>query len=1054
MHPKALGYYFSLFALGSTLTTAGASAASAPAAPSAAAEQPIELSVFSVSASTDGGYAANEILSSGRVVTKIGDVANTVNVITREMLDDIGSFDLSSALSYLQNSQVDYFDDHVNQAINDLNFEGTGGSNVTVRNRGIAASRTLDYVAVDWNTDNYNLERLEVALGANGIMFGNGGPGGNINVSRARANTQRQKARAEFIAFSNGGYRAIGDWNIPIIKNKVAARILTLRSETEDWRPYSESNRRNLYGTLTLKPLQNTAVTLQAETGSYRAPSYFANGPKDDLVSAWIAAGKPIGSAGPVSATATFPGYGINPTRATAGVQVTAANFIYGGSVLVPTQRSNTRLADGTYAAPVIYQTSALPVPTGAPANVDLLTSRGIYDIFRTNVAGPDSYRTQHFHDYRATLEQKITTNIFLNAYAGVSRTDIFAQYQDRNFNKIYGAVNPDANAGKLYVEEQWIHAFNQYDRKTYGGVLAWSPEFKGTRHNLSFGAEKSTLDNYRNAQQYRDFAQRIDPVTGRPFSTVNANTGAVTYPGVIQINRRTYFSQGDVNGSAGYVTPIPGTFTDSTGTATYRQGFFPASYTNADFKDSTYRNNIVLYDQSFWFKNRLVTSVGYRKDRISTNRSQYNWDPLTQAAYYNGISAPLDIPFTGTSKSYGAVYHLNDRISVSAGYSQNVGDQQGVVALPDATRPAPSQGQSTDYAITVSTRDKRFSARAAYYDSVSVGGYVVLNSAFWFPVTGDPTFNTGTFASSLVDATGAPITLYRPLQPIIDSLAAQKIITPERASFLNNTVLSAFKGVTSISTPDGSKGYEFRLNGRLGNWDLTLNYSHTVIQRDGVGDEVSAFFDALGVDIEKLAANTAYPANLPVAAGTSPMSNAVGVTPKQAYDTVFANVVNLLDNQLDNRSQPWGNRPEKVSAVAKYTWREGLLKGLAATVRGNWQSGGGSARLVSFNDTKTRLVSRFEKGPPNYDAGLGLNYATKFLFWPQIKVRYSLDVDNLFNHDFRAVTLRYGTYNTQAIRGVGTAIDYVRDANGNKVGNRFMFQPPRSYRFGMRFEY
>ncbi len=1053
----------SLLVLCTILSASVAFAASAPAPATGTAtpaDESITLSVFTVTERADGGYGADEVLSSGRLVTKLSDVSNTVNVMTREFLDDIGSFDLSTALSYVGNAQVDYFDDHVNQAINDLNFEGTGGSNITIRNRGIPASRTVDYIVADWNTDNYNIERLEVALGANGIMFGNGGPGGNFNVSRARANVQRQKVKVDLTALSNGGggYRAVGDWNIPIVKDKAALRVVALRTETQDWRPYSGSNRRSIYGTVTLKPFKTTTVTLQAEAGSNRAPSFFANGPKDDSVSAWIAAGKPIGSVGPVSATAVFNGYAVNPTRTTPGVQVTAGSFIYGGALTTPTQRSNTRLADGTYAAPVIYQTSALAVPLGSPANVDLLTSRGIYDIFNTNVAGPDSYRTQDYQDYRVMVEQKIAKNIFVSAYAGLSRTDIFAQFQDRNFNVVYGAVNPDSNAGKLYVQEQWIRAFNEYDRKTYGGVLAWSPSFWGTRHNLSFGAEKSTLSNYRNGVQYRDFAQRVDPATRLPFSTVNPITGAPVYPGVIQINRRTYFNQGDVNGSAGYVTQIPGLFTDSTGTATYRQGFFPASYTNTDIKDSTYRDNIVLFDQSFWFKNRLVTSVGYRKDNISTNRKRYDWNPLTEKAYFNGTDGPLDIPFSGVSKAYGAVYHITDRISASAGYSQNVGDQQGVIALPDAQRPAPSQGQSTDYALTFSTRDRRFSARAAYYDSVSVGGYVVLNSAFWYPMTGDTTFNTGTFNSSLVDATGTAITLYRPLQPMIDSLAAQNIITAERANYLNNTILSSTAGVNSISTPDGSKGYELRLTGRLGNWDLTLNYSHTVIQKAGVGDEATAFFEALSVDVEKLSANTVYPTTLPTppttVTTTVPISNAVGVTPKQAYQTVLDNAVNALDANLDNRAQPWGNRPDKVSAVAKYTWRQGMLKGLSGTLRGNWQSGGGSARLVSFNDTRTSLVSKFEKGPPIYDAGLGLNYATKFKFWPQVRVRFGLEVDNLLNNEFRAVALRYGTYNVQAIRGVGTSIDYVRDANGNKVANRFLFQQERSYRFSTRFEF
>src|SRR5687768_13628858 len=66
-------------------------------------EEPIMLSPFEVSSSQDRGYQATQTLAGTRIRTNLADIGGSIQVLTKEFLDDIGATDNESLLQYTTN---------------------------------------------------------------------------------------------------------------------------------------------------------------------------------------------------------------------------------------------------------------------------------------------------------------------------------------------------------------------------------------------------------------------------------------------------------------------------------------------------------------------------------------------------------------------------------------------------------------------------------------------------------------------------------------------------------------------------------------------------------------------------------------------------------------------------------------------------------------------------------------------------------------------------------------------------------------------------------------
>lgn len=162
--------------------TAPAPAASPPTASASAAstEEALVLSPFSVTASSDVGYAATSTLGGTRLKSELRDVASQIDVMTAEFLDDIGALTLDEALRYSMN--IETSDENFSPGT-DPNTNSVFASNYGSSTRG-CANNTHDFFETNVPLDTYNTgKRFTLVSGSNAILFGAGFAGGTSDVA-------------------------------------------------------------------------------------------------------------------------------------------------------------------------------------------------------------------------------------------------------------------------------------------------------------------------------------------------------------------------------------------------------------------------------------------------------------------------------------------------------------------------------------------------------------------------------------------------------------------------------------------------------------------------------------------------------------------------------------------------------------------------------------------------------------------------------------------------------------------------------------------------------
>lgn len=140
--------------------------------PAAKDEEIVTLPMFSVSSTHANSYRATDSLSAARIRGELIDTATTINVITREFLDDIGAnsmFDATQYVSGIGNGRL-------------------GGSNGILDRQTIRGfesdGRTIDNLKTGFqaNLNPTLYERVEIVKGPNAILAPTGAPGGSLNV--------------------------------------------------------------------------------------------------------------------------------------------------------------------------------------------------------------------------------------------------------------------------------------------------------------------------------------------------------------------------------------------------------------------------------------------------------------------------------------------------------------------------------------------------------------------------------------------------------------------------------------------------------------------------------------------------------------------------------------------------------------------------------------------------------------------------------------------------------------------------------------------------------
>lgn len=157
-------------------------------------DETLILSPFIVDATRDSGYQATSTLAGTRIRTNLSDVAASIQVVTKEMLQDTGSHNSADLLVYTTSTEVGGVGGNYSATytttegytVESANFTTTGS-----RVRGLAApDLTRDYFPTGIPFDSYNTERVEINRGANSALFGLGSPAGILNNSLVNAQSR------------------------------------------------------------------------------------------------------------------------------------------------------------------------------------------------------------------------------------------------------------------------------------------------------------------------------------------------------------------------------------------------------------------------------------------------------------------------------------------------------------------------------------------------------------------------------------------------------------------------------------------------------------------------------------------------------------------------------------------------------------------------------------------------------------------------------------------------------------------------------------------------
>ena len=171
------------------------------------------------------GYLASNSVTVTKTDTPLIDIPQTINVVTREQLDDQAHHSLADILRYIPGTTVG---------------QGEGNRDqITLRGQNTTADFFLDGVRddVQYYRGLYNIERVEILKGPYALIFGRGGSGGIIN------RVQKSPVIDDFIYAgpasinSFGAYDASVDLNTPL-SGAAAVRINAVYESLDSHRDY------------------------------------------------------------------------------------------------------------------------------------------------------------------------------------------------------------------------------------------------------------------------------------------------------------------------------------------------------------------------------------------------------------------------------------------------------------------------------------------------------------------------------------------------------------------------------------------------------------------------------------------------------------------------------------------------------------------------------------------------------------------------------------------------------------------------------------------------
>ena len=229
----------------------------------------LTLGLVQVSAARQGetaygpvdGYLAKRSATGMKTDTPIIETPQSISVVTADRIKAIGATRLQDALAYTPGVNTSPWGD---QSVYDwLYVRGFDAYSPGFYMDGLQLRNSGTWGV--WQTENYGLERIEFLRGPSSVLYGQGAPGGIINVVNKRPTVEpRHEVRAQLGNFNRQQLAA--DFSGPLDKDGKWLYRATALGQDAEWPTGDLPNDRLFIApSLTWQPGDDTSLTLQAQ---------------------------------------------------------------------------------------------------------------------------------------------------------------------------------------------------------------------------------------------------------------------------------------------------------------------------------------------------------------------------------------------------------------------------------------------------------------------------------------------------------------------------------------------------------------------------------------------------------------------------------------------------------------------------------------------------------------------------------------------------------------------------------------------------------------------
>ncbi len=692
----------------SSVLTPLALAQSTSSKTASAADDVVEFSPFVVNTSKDVGYQANATLSGSRTSTALKDLANPVDVFTKELMDDLAIKDIQDLTLFATGVSPN--------AVGDANADGqereTWNQNYMLIRGFKTGTATRNFMELQSVFDAYNSERVEFSKGPNAILFGTGNPGGSTNYLTKVPTFGRDFRSIQWGTDNEGTVRLTGDFNQVLVPDKFAARVNVLHEEREFYRKPGYDDENAAHIVLKYQPFKQTSITLGHERRVVKRALPRGAFPADSLTD-YLNAGSPLVTSIPATGTnLSVYGKAAAVSAASVGLRIFGTSYAYDSYGVA---RNTSRTAVGAnYVVNGSPNFTLDPEVIGFPRNVA--------------VSGPNGLADVDWEITEGNLTHQFGENLTVDlSFARSNSLKKIVNAADNGLKFDPNAFGTDNHVGQYYLDTNpfWINLDNEiFD---YRATAAYTLDL--TRWNRWLGKHQIGAMAERNEREEVWDHGRLTLISSPSGPNTNLIATASRFylreyldpeHGVFSVPdlRDFIYSNGTINAN-GYVAA------------------FRRTTAFASKKDRTVQKSYLGVLHSEWWDGRFVTTLGLRKDDRdfrtaafvdAVERQPAALIPGAPAGSIDPAYALLpDKPtqeVSSISRNYGGVFHLNKWLGVSYNYTTNV--SPGTESLGIFGQRVPySTGQSRDYGLRFNLLDDRLSVSLLHYVTTEIGSIV-----------------------------------------------------------------------------------------------------------------------------------------------------------------------------------------------------------------------------------------------------------------------------------------------------------------------------------------